>query len=65
MSSDHDAHKFSYITVARWFIIWGILETLVFILTKGDQFKSLTVYISMFAILSVLIYALPEVIDFL
>ena len=66
---DHSQKKVEYtlrhLGILRYFVIWGILESVVFIFTKGDRFKSLTIYLTSFLLLSVIAYVYPTMIDFL
>jgi hypothetical protein len=68
MSADDDKRTYftmSHLGIIRLFVIWGILESIVFIFTKGDRFKSLTVYTVIFLLISIIAYMSPTIIDFL
>lgn len=55
----------SHLGIIRLFVVWGILEAAVFLLTKGDRLKSLSVYLAIFFVITLAAYVAPEVIDFL
>ena len=58
-------YTLSHLGILRYFVIWGILEAIVYIFTKGDRFKSLTVYVTIFFFITLLAYLRPAMIDFL
>jgi hypothetical protein len=67
--TDHEQKKVEYtlshLGILRYFVIWGILESVVFLFTKGDRFKSLTIYLTSFLLLTIVAYMYPMMIDFL
>lgn len=66
---DHGQKKVEYtlshLGILRYFVIWGILESVVYLFTKGDRFKSLTIYLASFLMLTIIAYMYPTMIDFL
>ena len=58
-------YTLSHLGILRYFVIWGILEAIVYIFTKGDRFKSLTVYVTIFMLITLLAYLRPAMIEFL
>jgi len=64
-SEKHINFTMSHLGIIRWFVIWGILETCVFLFTKGDRIKSLSVYLAIFFIITFAAYISPKIIDFL
>jgi len=55
----------SHLGIIRMFVVWGILESLIFLFTRGDRVKSLSVYLAIFFIITFAAYNSPDVIDFL
>ena len=45
----------------RLFVIWGILESTIFMITKGDQYKSLLINLIIFTIINIAIYIHPQI----
>jgi hypothetical protein len=54
----------SHLGIIRLFVFWGILESLIFLLTKGDRLKSLTIYLAIFIVLTLIAYSSPNLIEF-
>jgi len=54
----------SHLGIIRLFVFWGILESFIFLLTKGDRLKSLTIYLAIFIILTLIAYSSPSLIEF-
>lgn len=66
MGDDKHLHfTMSHLAAFRLFIIWGLFESLLYIFTKGDQFKTLTFYSVVFVIITILIYLKPVMIEYL
>ena len=55
-----EAYNLSILVVMRWFVLWGIFECLVFIVTKGDKTKELIVHSVVFALLTGAAYLNPS-----
>ena len=63
MSSHEESfteYNLSALVVLRWFVLWGIFECIVFIISKGDKTKELIVHSVVFAILTVVAYLKPN-----
>jgi hypothetical protein len=54
-----------HLSIIRIFVIWGILESIIYLFTRGDRFKTLSVYLAIFFIITFAAYISPDVIDFL
>lgn len=52
----------SHLGVIRYFVLWGILESIVYIFTKGNRYKCLTIYMAIFFAISITVYIFPSLI---
>jgi hypothetical protein len=55
----------SHLGIIRLFVLWGILESLVFLLTKGDRLKSMSIYLGIFFVITIAAIYSPSIIDYL
>ena len=55
----------SHLGIIKFFAIWGILESVIFLLTKGDKFKEIIIHISIFICISIIAFIYPELTDLL
>ena len=55
----------SHLSIIKFFAIWGILESIIFLLTKGDKIKEIIIHISIFICISIIAYIYPELTDLL
>lgn len=58
-------HLFSILYILRFFVAWGILEILLYIITKGDKFKELAVHIVIFVLITLYIHYHPDVSEYI
>jgi hypothetical protein len=58
-------YTLSHLGIIRFFVLWGILESLVFLLTKGDRLKSMVIYLGIFVIITILAMYSPAIIEYL
>uniref|UniRef100_A0A6C0DTW1 Uncharacterized protein n=1 Tax=viral metagenome TaxID=1070528 RepID=A0A6C0DTW1_9ZZZZ len=54
------AYNISILVIMRWFVLWGIFECLVFIVTKGDKTKELILHSAVFVLLTAAAYLSPS-----
>jgi hypothetical protein len=54
-------YNLSTLVVLRWFVLWGIFECIVFIISKGDKTKELIIHSLVFALLTVVAYVNPNI----
>jgi len=55
----------SHLGIIKFFAIWGILESVIYLLTKGDKYKEIIIHISIFIIISIIAYVYPDLTDHL
>ena len=68
ISSDSEKkHNFtmSHLSIIRMFIIWGILDSIIYIYIKDDRYKALIIYLILFLIITSMAYIFPNIINFL
>jgi len=68
VSSDSEKkHNFtmSHLSIIRMFVIWGILDSIIYIYIKDDRYKSLIIYLILFSIITSAAYIFPDIINFL
>jgi len=54
-----EAYNISILVIMRWFVLWGIFECLIFIVSKGDKTKELIIHSVIFAIITAAAYLSP------
>ena len=59
LNSEH-AYLVSHLGTIKFFAIWGILEALIYYMTKGDKMKEIIIHVSIVAIISLFTYIYPE-----
>jgi len=68
VSSDSEKkHNFtmSHLSIFRMFVIWGILDSIIYIYIKDDRYKALIIYLILFLIITSAAYIFPDIINFL
>jgi hypothetical protein len=45
----------------RLFVIWGILESLIYFITKGDKLTALYINLILFIIINIVLYYVPKI----
>jgi len=68
VSSDSEKkHNFtmSHLSIIRMFVIWGILDSIIYIYIKDDRYKALIIYLILFLIITSAAYIFPDIINFL
>jgi hypothetical protein len=68
VSSDSEKkHNFtmSHLSIIRMFVIWGILDSIIYIYIKDDRYKALIIYLILFFIITSMAYIFPDIINFL
>ena len=55
----------SHLGNIRIFALWGVLDALVYLLSQGNRLKSMIVYFTIFATITVFAFYSPAIIDFL
>jgi hypothetical protein len=68
VSSDSEKkHNFAmgHLSIIRMFIIWGILDSIIYIYIKDDRYKALIIYLILFLIITSMAYIFPNIINFL
>ena len=55
----------SHLSIIKFFAIWGILESFIFLLTNGDKRKEIAIHISIFTVISIIAFMCPEITDLL
>jgi len=58
-----NSYLISHVGIIKFFAIWGILESVIFLVTKGDKFKEIMIHITVFVLITVIAYAFPELTD--
>jgi len=68
LSSDSEKKRnftMGHLSIIRMFVIWGILDSLIYIYIKDDRYKALIIYLILFLIITSTAYIFPHVINFL
>lgn len=68
VSSDSEKkHNFtmSHLSIIRMFVIWGILDSIIYIYIKDDRYKALLIYLILFFFITSMAYIFPDIINFL
>jgi hypothetical protein len=55
----------SHLSIIRMFVIWGILDSIIYIYIKDDRYKALIIYLILFLIITSMAYIFPDIINFL
>lgn len=55
----------SHLGILKFFAIWGILESVIYLLTNGDKRKEIIIHISIFIIISIIAFLYPDLTDHL
>jgi len=55
---------FSFLYILRFFVAWGILEILLYIITKGNKLKELFFHIIIFALITLFVHYHPDVSEY-
>jgi hypothetical protein len=55
----------SHLGIIKFFAIWGILESFIYLLTNGDRYKEIIIHMSVFIIISIIAYMYPDLTDHL
>ena len=50
----------SHVGIIKFFAIWGILESVIFLVTKGDKFKEIVIHLTVFILISIVALAFPD-----
>jgi hypothetical protein len=50
----------SHIAIIKLFAIWGILESIIVLLTKGNKYTEILIHIGLFSVITILAYIYPE-----
>lgn len=58
-------YTLSHLGILRFFVIWSILESLVFLLTKGDRLKSMSIYLGIFFLMTFATMYVPSIVEYL
>ena len=53
----------SHIAIIKLFAIWGILESIVVIITKGNKYREILIHIGIFIAITITAYMYPEIRD--
>ncbi len=59
------SYLISHLGIIKFFAIWGILESFIFLLTNGDKRKEIVIHISIFIIISIIAFMCPDITDHL
>jgi len=59
ISKEH-SYVLSHVTILKFFVVWGILETLLYIITKGNKHKELIIHIVILCIITIYAYCYPD-----
>lgn len=55
----------SHLGIIKFFAIWGILESLIYLITKGDKIKEILIHVTVFIVISIIAYIYPDISDLL
>lgn len=55
----------SHLGIIKFFAIWGILESVIYLITKGDKVKEIMIHVTVFIVISIIAYLYPDILDLL
>jgi hypothetical protein len=55
------SYVISHIGILKLISVWGMVEALIYWLTKGDKYKEVIIHICMFIIISIIAYFYPDI----
>lgn len=59
--SREQSYFLSHIVILKFFVLWGILETLVYMITGGNKYKEFIIHVVIFVIITIYAYCYPHV----
>ena len=51
----------SHLAIIKFFAIWGILESIVVLVSRGNKYNEILIHIGIFALITVFAFLFPEV----
>lgn len=58
-------HLFSILYILRFFVAWGILEIILYMITKGNKIKELVFHIIIFILITLFVHYHPDVSEYI
>lgn len=58
--SEETSYILSHVVILKFFVVWSILEAILYFITNGDKKKELILHIVIFVIISLLVYFFPS-----
>jgi hypothetical protein len=67
MSNEKETEKFtlSHLGMIRVFVIWGLMEAIIYYVTNGDKTLELKIHIVLFVIFNIIAFKYPQLIKYL
>lgn len=59
--SKETSYALSHIVILKFFVLWGILETVLYLLTNGDKKKELIIHVLILFTITVSVYVFPQI----
>ena len=51
----------SHIVILKFFVLWGILETLIYMITGGNKYKEFIIHVVIFIMITMYAYYYPDI----
>jgi uncharacterized membrane protein YkgB len=61
LDKDNEVYLLSHLGIIKFFAAWGILESILFLITKGDKYKEIVIHMGIFIIISLIAYLYPSI----
>jgi uncharacterized membrane protein YhaH (DUF805 family) len=58
--SEETSYILSHVVILKFFVVWSILEAVLYFITNGDKKKELILHIVIFIVISLLVYFFPS-----
>ncbi len=57
------SYALTHVVILKFFVVWGILETLLYFLTGGDKRKELIIHCAILLLITASVYVSPDLMD--
>jgi hypothetical protein len=57
------SYALTHVVILKFFVVWGILETVLYFLTGGDKRKELVIHVLILLTITASVYLSPDLMD--
>jgi hypothetical protein len=57
------SYALTHVVILKFFVVWGILETVLYFLTGGDKRKELIIHVLILLVITASVYLSPDLMD--